>query len=167
MPRFTGVSHIELTVRDADRSAAWYEQVLGMCRVAEHAEDEHPTPGVFARVVNVMHPTAGVVIGLIRHKSGKDEEFSEFRVGLDHLALTVETRDELEKWAEHLDLWGVQHSAISDQPYGSVLVFRDPDNIQLELFVVDLDSVRPAVQSALSADLKPAPGTPNVKLSRK
>ena len=25
-------------------------------------------------------------------------------------------------------------SPISDQPYGSVLVFRDPDNIQLELF---------------------------------
>ena len=25
-------------------------------------------------------------------------------------------------------------SAIADEPYGSVLVFRDPDNIQLELF---------------------------------
>jgi catechol 2,3-dioxygenase-like lactoylglutathione lyase family enzyme len=30
MPDFTGISHVELTVRDADRSAAWYEQVLGM-----------------------------------------------------------------------------------------------------------------------------------------
>jgi glyoxylase I family protein len=25
-------------------------------------------------------------------------------------------------------------SSIADEPYGSVLVFRDPDNIQLELF---------------------------------
>ena len=25
-------------------------------------------------------------------------------------------------------------SPIADQPYGSVLLFRDPDNIQLELF---------------------------------
>jgi hypothetical protein len=25
-------------------------------------------------------------------------------------------------------------SPIADEPYGSVLVFRDPDNIQLELF---------------------------------
>jgi catechol-2,3-dioxygenase len=103
MPDFTGVSHIKLTVRDSDRSAAWYEQVLGMCRVAENSEDEHPTVGVVARVVNMMHPTAGVVVGLIRHKSGNDEAFSEFRVGLDHLALTVEFRDELEKWIERLD----------------------------------------------------------------
>ena len=28
---------------------------------------------------------------------------------------------------------GVAVSPISDQPWGSVLVFRDPDNIQLEL----------------------------------
>jgi catechol-2,3-dioxygenase len=135
MPDFTGVSHIELTVRDADRSAAWYEQVLGMRKVAENPEDEHPTPGVLARVVNVMHPTAGVVIGLIRHKYGKDDEFSEFRVGLDHLALAIASRDELENWVEHLDRCGVQHSPISDYWYGSVVVFRDPDNIQLELFV--------------------------------
>jgi len=25
MPEFTGVSHVELTVRDVDRSATWYE----------------------------------------------------------------------------------------------------------------------------------------------
>jgi hypothetical protein len=29
---------------------------------------------------------------LIRNKSLKDEEFSEFRVGLDHLALAVQSR---------------------------------------------------------------------------
>jgi hypothetical protein len=28
---------------------------------------------------------------------------------------------------------GVPVSPISDQPWGSVLVFRDPDNVQLEL----------------------------------
>jgi hypothetical protein len=90
-----------------------------------------------------MHPTAGLVVGLIRHKSGTDEDFSEFRVGLDDFALVVESRDELEKWVEHLDRCGVEHSGMNDQPYGTVLVFRYPDNIQLELFVLDLDSPRP------------------------
>jgi catechol 2,3-dioxygenase-like lactoylglutathione lyase family enzyme len=33
MPELTGVSHIGLTVRDAERSAAWYERVLGMRRL--------------------------------------------------------------------------------------------------------------------------------------
>ena len=144
MPDFAGVSHVELTVRDADRSAAWYEQALGLRRVAEHAENEHPTPGVSAQVINLMHTPTGFTIGLIRHKAGSDDAFSELRVGLDHLSLAVASRDELERWAKHLDTCGVPHSGISDHVYSatsgqqwasSVLVFRDPDNIQLELFV--------------------------------
>jgi catechol 2,3-dioxygenase-like lactoylglutathione lyase family enzyme len=134
MPEFTGVSHVELTVRDADRSAAWYEHVLGMRRFGEFPE--YRTPGVSARVDQVMHLPTRLTIGLIQHESGEDGEFSEFRIGLDHLALAVESRDELESWVEHLDACGVRHSGISDMPYGSVVVFRDPDNIQLELFAV-------------------------------
>ena len=47
-------------------------------------------------------------------------------------------------WQDHLEANGVVPSAhadkpltqspIADEPYASVLVFRDPDNIQLELF---------------------------------
>ena len=119
------------TVRDADRSAAWYERVLCMKLLGELTE--LATPGVAARVVTMMNPTAGMTFGLVEHDSGDDGEFSEFRIGLDHLSLVVASRDELEEWVEHLDDCGVAHSAIAEMPYGSVLVFRDPDNIQLEL----------------------------------
>ena len=54
------------------------------------------------------------------------------------------TRADLERWQGHLERHGVvraeaadkplTQSPISDQPYASVLVFRDPDNIQLEIF---------------------------------
>ena len=134
MPVFKGISHVDLTVRDADRSAAWYERVLGMTLLGDFPE--HATPGVPARVVQVMNPATGLTFGLIQHESGADGDFSEFRVGLDHLSLAVESRDELEEWVERLDGCGVPHSAISDMLYGSVVVFRDPDNIQLELFAV-------------------------------
>jgi len=134
MPNFNGVSHIELTVRDADRSASWYEQVLCMQRLREFPE--YATPGVSARVIHVVNGAAGVDIGLMQHDAGDAAEFSEFRVGLDHLSLAVESRDELERWVEHLDRCGVSHSGLRDMPYGSVLVFRDPDNIQLELFML-------------------------------
>jgi len=132
MPDVTGVSHIELTVRDADLSASWYEQVLGMQRL--DLPEEFRNDSVPAREVNMMHPTAGLVLSLIQHESGEHGDFSEFRVGLDHLALAVESRGELESWVAHFDDHAVVHSAISDQAWGSVLVFRDPDNIQLELF---------------------------------
>jgi hypothetical protein len=36
---------------------------------------------------------------------------------------------------KHLDTLGVPHTGIMDGPHGPTLVFRDPDNFQLELFV--------------------------------
>jgi len=39
---------------------------------------------------------------------------------------------ELEAWVKHLDALGVAHPGIKD---GHILTVRDPDNIQLELFV--------------------------------
>lgn len=114
-----------------------------MRRVAEHSEDNPATPGVRVTSISLMHPT-GLNLNLIQHRSGDRESFSEFRVGLDHLSFAVESRDELERWVEHFQACGVGHSGISDQVYGSVdgefrtsvLVFRDPDNIQLELFAL-------------------------------
>jgi catechol 2,3-dioxygenase-like lactoylglutathione lyase family enzyme len=134
MPTFSGVSHIDLTVRDCDRSAAWYELVLGMKRLGDLPE--HATPGVAVRVEQVMDPTTGMTFGLAQHAVAEDGEFSELRVGLDHLSLAVAARDDLEQWVAHLDECGVPHSGIKDMPYGSLVVFRDPDNIQLELFAV-------------------------------
>ena len=134
MPVFTGVSHVDLTVRDADRSAAWYERVLGMTSLGDRPE--LATPGVAARVITMMNRATGMTFGMVQHDAGEDREFSEFRVGLDHLSLTVASHAELEEWVAHLDACGVEHSAIAEMAYGSVVVFRDPDNIQLELFVV-------------------------------
>jgi glyoxylase I family protein len=52
-------------------------------------------------------------------------------------------RADLEAWQAHLEAQGVAiaspanrpltQNPIYDRPYGSVLVFRDPDNIQLEM----------------------------------
>ena len=61
--------------------------------------------------------------------------FDEQRVSLDHLAFSVADRDELQRWVTHLEAHGVTHSGILDIGYGPTLVFRDPDNIQLELFM--------------------------------
>src|SRR5262245_6047366 len=137
MPEFAGVSHVELTVRNADRSGEWYSQVLGFTRL--EFSEEYRTPGVAAQIVNLFHPRSGLNINVMQHEDGEEADFSELRVGLDHLALAVKSRQELERWVEHLEECDVRHSPIHDMPYGSVLVFRDPDNIQLELFVLRSD----------------------------
>ena len=68
----------------------------------------------------------------------------ETRTGLDHVGLIVSSRADLETWRAHLKEMGVARAAssdrpctqslINDRPYGLVLVFCDPDNIQVEMF---------------------------------
>jgi glyoxylase I family protein len=51
------------------------------------------------------------------------------------LAFEVANREELERWVTHLEAHGVSNSGIIDIGFGPTLVFRDPDNMQLEFFV--------------------------------
>jgi len=133
MPGLTGVSHVELTVSDVDRSARWYREVLGFDTVLVETD----APDFFeGRVISLLRPDLGLAIGLVQHQDGDRGRFSEFRVGLDHLAFAADSRSDLEAWTEHFDRHGVPYSAINDMPYASVVVFRDPDGIQLELFAL-------------------------------
>ena len=55
------------------------------------------------------------------------------------MGLNVATLEELEGWTAWLDELGVEHSGVrtGDEPFPfATVVFRDPDNIQLELFAV-------------------------------
>lgn len=126
MPDLTGVSHVSLSVRDLERSRQWYCEVLGFELLERMEADAY-------REVILMHPT-GTIVGLQAHRANQGEGFDPQRTGLDHLALKVAERAELDRWVAHLAELGATHSPIADMPYGSVLCFRDPDNIQLELF---------------------------------
>ena len=62
--------------------------------------------------------------------------FSEVNDGLDHLSFRVATAAEVEQAAAHLDEHGIPHSGVKPgrMPGASVVIFRDPDNIQLEYY---------------------------------
>ena len=124
--------HLGLTVRDAERSAAWYEDVLDFLRVAEFDSPD----GAFRKVF-LRHPDLHTRLGLTQHRGGERGSFDERRIGLDHLAFGVPDRQALDTWSERLATAGVTKSdlaASNSIPGAAVLVFRDPDNIQLELF---------------------------------
>jgi glyoxylase I family protein len=127
VPDLLGFSHIDLTVSDCEKSAVWWQNVLGFDLIS-HSEGET------FEVWTLRHPS-GVVVSVMTHHETRQEEFDERHVGLDHFSLQVANRGELEHWVEHLDGCGVTHSGIMDAAWGPTLVFRDPDNIQLELFV--------------------------------
>ena len=129
--------HLALTVRDLDASVEWYAHVFGIKPLMDV-----PHPGGLGRVM--VDDGQQLFLVLHRHDANTGETFHETRTGLDHPGLVVPTRDDLVAWQEHLEAHGVvradtadrplTQSPIADEPYGSVLVFRDPDNIQLEIF---------------------------------
>jgi glyoxylase I family protein len=128
MSTISGAHHVALTVRDADRSARWYTDLLGMKVVLQGDDDS-------VRFRILACPTSGFVLGLRQYPGHPDQAFDEFRTGLDHLSLGVSSREELEGWQEKLSEAGVSFTPIADTPIGSVIVFRDPDNIQLEFWL--------------------------------
>lgn len=131
-PALTGIQHVGLTVTDAEASAAWYERVLGLQRQFE--EPHHQSePGGYAVVLGT--PDMSLNVGLDHHPANRGEGFDATRTGLDHLCFQVASLDQLHEWMAQLDTEGVEHSGVYDMegmPI-SLLTFRDPDGIQLEL----------------------------------
>ena len=128
MAEFPALAHVALTVRDLSVSVPWYQALLD----AEPVLDEDTDPD--------MHHTVyllggGTLLGLHQHTTpAPDGNFSEYRVGLDHVSFGCGDRAELERWAARLDALGVKHGGVKDASYGSGVSFRDPDGIALEFF---------------------------------
>ena len=128
MPGFPPFAHVALTVRDLSVSVPWYEALLG----AKPVLDEDTDPD-FHHTVYLLGN--GTLLGLHQHQTpAPADDFSEYRIGLDHISFGVANRAELEKWTQRLDELGIAHGGIKDATYGSGVSFRDPDGIALEFF---------------------------------
>lgn len=133
----TGVHHISLTVTDLEASIEWYQRVFRTQRLdltIPHYGREETGFSVL-----LPEPRSGLIIGLHRNTGNSGESFDEARTGLDHVSFGVAGRDELVKWTEWLDELGIEHTGVVDETEPitySTVVFRDPDNIQLELVTV-------------------------------
>ena len=129
--------HLALTVADLDASVQWYEAVFDV-----HPALDVPHQGGVGRIMTDASQT--LTFALHRHDTNDGALFEETTTGLDHAGFGVASRADLETWQDHLEAHGVvradaadkplTQSPIADEPYASVLVFRDPDSIQLELF---------------------------------
>ena len=127
MADFPPLTHVALTVRSLSASVPWYQALLD----SEPVLDEDTDPD-FHHTVFLL---GGTLLGLHEHGTPAPAgDFSEYNVGLDHIAFGCANRGELEEWERRLDKLGIKHGGIKDATYGSGISFRDPDGIALEFF---------------------------------
>lgn len=122
-----GLSHLGLRVTDLARAKRFYVDTLG-CHVVREIEE--------AVLVNMY----GVLIGLYgaAARTASDDRFDPFRVGLDHLALTVEDPATLEELKQEFDAAGVPNHGVEEDPetHDRYISFSDPDGIAWELYAI-------------------------------
>jgi catechol-2,3-dioxygenase len=122
----TRLNHAVLYVRDAERTATFYEDVLGFRRL-----DIGPLPG--AAFLQAPGSTNDHDLGLftIGDQAGPSEA-GRRTVGLYHLAWEVDTLNELERLAKALSganaLVGASDHGSTKSLYG-----KDPDGIEFEI----------------------------------
>jgi glyoxylase I family protein len=122
-----GINHVILTVSDLAKARAFYGDLLGF--------DVQDIPPEYGKMAYFMVGSAS--IWLLQHdETPRDDRFSEFRVGLDHLSFTAPNKAALDELADKLVKAGVNTQGVElfhNRWY--YCAFRDPDNIQLEYWL--------------------------------
>lgn len=117
-PTLGPVNHVALTVSDLRRSERWYANALGLIRIDGEVADNGTGH------VTLIHPDGGWAIALS----------SDATPSIQHVAFTCTDRGALLQWHEALRGRGIMPGFITDAPYGSGFVLRDPDGVAVELF---------------------------------
>jgi catechol 2,3-dioxygenase-like lactoylglutathione lyase family enzyme len=124
-PALSGLHHLKLPVANLDTSLDWFQRVFG----AQHSPqfDHIDADGVRYAVI-VAIPGLSTPLEL-RWAPGAAAAMH----GIDPINFAVESADELDAWAWHLDSQGVQHSSVIQGGAGHLLVLADPDGTYIRI----------------------------------
>ena len=135
----TRLNHAVLYVRDAQRSAQWYEETLGFRRMPIGPDGWDGAVFMQAAGSTNDHDIAFFTVGDQPGPGG---------IGLYHLAWEVDTLDELERLSGVLSATGALVGA-SDHGTTKSLYAKDPDGIEFEVaWVVPKDQLDDAALEA-------------------
>lgn len=129
------LGHVVLYVRDLERSAAFYRDVLGFRQIAPDVEGEGGTRFPAAAFSSASGRTHHELL-LIEVGQGAQPQPHGRRVGLYHIGLKVgDTDDDLRAALATLHEAGVTVTGASDHTVSHSLYILDPDGNELELYV--------------------------------
>jgi catechol 2,3-dioxygenase-like lactoylglutathione lyase family enzyme len=137
-----GIHHMTLRSRDPEAARSFYQEVLGLEFMEIPVSGDvtsiwegAPTEGVL--LAAQVGTTFLVIMPPLEGTAG-DDRFSEYRIGLDHLAFAIGDRADLDSLVERLEAAGVETQGVeTDVVLGKEYVaFRDPDNVQCEAYLL-------------------------------
>lgn len=124
-PEIAGIRHLKFPVTDLPRSRAWYERVFGLKVTLEFADDDGVVRGVAGQMPG-LGPTQ-VALRVNPEAARGCRDFDPFCFG-------VHDREDVAAWASYLDTLGVAHSPVIEATLGWLLVFSDPDGLEIHLY---------------------------------
>jgi len=122
--KIKSLGHVVLRVRDAELSARWYKNVLGL-------KVRHRIPG--RMVFLSAHDDSSHELGLMTvgsAASGPEED----RVGLYHVGWQLSGISELEGIKKRLQASGVKVTGVGDHGISIGIYVKDPDDNELEFY---------------------------------
>jgi catechol 2,3-dioxygenase-like lactoylglutathione lyase family enzyme len=125
LPSSGGLHHVALRTSDFATARAFYLETLGFAPEIDAPDFLQVRIGGTA--VRIHGPTAQTPTG---------DRFTPHRTGLDHLAVSCPSRDELDRVASALTAAGVTHTGVKDDPWfhAQYLAFKAPDGTSWELY---------------------------------
>lgn len=124
-PDLAGIHHVKIPVTDLTRSIDWYARVFGYRVTWEFPEADGAVLGVGG-----VLPGLGDTMVAMRVNPQAAAGCRDF----DPVSFAVDDRADIEAWAAHLDHLDVPHSPVIEASIGWLLVFNDPDGLQLHLY---------------------------------
>jgi catechol 2,3-dioxygenase-like lactoylglutathione lyase family enzyme len=130
MPISKGFNHVATLSTDLDRHAEWWGRVFGATvTFTMDKKDDHPRMFILdvggGAALNVFEVSEEEIIGERRRQGG--------RGAIDHFAIAVDTRDELEAVKQRLIDAGADIGEIQQLGGEWSLFFRDIDGMELEV----------------------------------
>ena len=120
-PKYLG--HVNIYVRNAEKSHKWYEDILGL-----HTYDLVPGRAAFMSAdKDQSHEVALMEVGDNAPSAQKGQ------VGLNHMAWRMENLDDLKEFYAHIKERGVQFH-VADHGISLGLYFQDPDGNGIEVY---------------------------------